>query len=351
MSGFNERLVQIRNLVAIHDLDAIVIRRNPNLAWAIGGRVHVPATLDLACFDLVVSRDRVFIVTNTIEAPRLIKEELPAEIEVVAINWWQGRDARLPVGPKFGSDQPGENRKDLSQEIENLRQSLVNEDVLRLRKISFDAAVSLGQALKQVRTSDREIDVAAKISSSLWQKDLETVFLGVAGSERSSKFRHPLPTHAIVGSRVVASICARRKGLIASVTRIVSFNEVDTESYVNILQVESALLSETKVGNAFNAPITAAISAYPKFGFESDEWQNHHQGGPTGFLPRDWIANQESKQLIKLNQPIAWNPTGKGWKVEDTIITNAESFEILTIDPDWPTISISGRTRPDLLRR
>lgn len=351
VSGFSERISKIRNLAASHDLDAIVIRRNPNLSWAIGSRVHVPTTLDLACFDLVVAADRVFIVTNKIEAPRLIKEELPDEIEVVAIDWWQNRDSFLPIGSKFGSDQIGQDRINLASEIESLRQSLVDEDIARLRKISIEAAISLGEALKDTESFDREIDVAARISSALWQRDLEIVFLGVAGAERAKLIRHPLPTQAKIGPRVVASICARRKGLIASVTRIVTFNETNTENYANILQVESALLNETKVGNAFSAPVNAAIAAYPKFGFASDEWQNHHQGGPTGYLPRDWIANKESSQLIKLNQPIAWNPTADGWKAEDTLITNAEGFEILTIDPNWPTIPISGRLRPDLLRR
>ena len=349
VSAFQSRLSKIRALIDEKGLNSIVIRRNPNLAWVIGGRVHVPLTLDLACFDLVVTKNEVFAVTNAIEAPRLISEEFPMGLEVKIINWWEGRDALLPIGENVGSDQAGAGRIDLAGEIEKLRQSLIKEDVDRFRLICQDSAIALGEALKLCKKLDREIDVTARIAESLWRRDLELVFIGVAGQERVRKFRHPLPTESIVGNRIVASICARRKGMIASVTRIVSFEGDERSSYENILKVEAAILDATKVNVKFSEPLEAAIKAYPEFGFAVDEWQRHHQGGPTGFAPRDWPANRQSAQLILPNQPIAWNPTGDGWKAEDTILATEQGLEILSIDPAWPTLEISGRRRPALL--
>ena len=351
MSAFIEKTAKIRALIAENNLDAIVLRRNPNLAWLIGGRVHVPLTLDLACLDVVVFPDKVLVVTNKIEAPRLIAEELPAEVEVIAIDWWEGRDSKLPSGPKIGSDQGGSERIDLGTEIENLRQSLVAEDVARFKNVCGDAAIALGNAMKEVVSSDREIDVTARIANSLWKHNLELVFIGVAGEERVKQFRHPLPTEAPVGNRVVASICARRKGLISSVTRIVSFAGDSDNYFENIYKVEAAMFDATKVGIEFSEPVKAAISAYAKFGFEENEWQKHHQGGPTGFAPRDWPAKPDSPQLIKEFQPIAWNPTGNGWKAEDTILATKAGIEILSVDPSWPSIKVSGRERPALLKR
>ena len=178
---------------------------------------------------------------------------------------------------------------------------------------------------------------------------MELVFIGVAGESRVRNFRHPLPTDQIIGNRLVASICARRKGMIASVTRIVSFEE-NVDSYANILKVESALLNATVVGAKFSDPVVAAAKAYGENGFDELEWQKHHQGGPTGFAPRDWPANQQSQQLILENQPIAWNPTGNGWKAEDTILATSAGIEILSTDPNWPELEVGGRMRPDVLR-
>lgn len=348
MSEFKERISKLRELADKHGLESIVLRRNPNLAWAIGGRVHVPLTLDLACFDLIITKEKTIAVTNKIEAPRLIAEEFPAEVEVMAIDWWEGRDAKLPNGEKIGSDQPGGSRIDLSIEVEQLRQSLSESEVVRFRKVCADSAVALGEAIKLTTSIDREIDVTARIASALWQLNLELVFIGVAGESRVKKFRHPLPTEAAIGNRVVASICARRKGMIASVTRIASFED-NIDSYVQILNVEAALFEKTIVGAKFADPINAAIKAYPEFGFDELEWQKHHHGGPTGFAPRDWPANSNSAQLILKNQPIAWNPTGNGWKAEDTILATSTGVELLSVDPAWPTIQVAGRNRPAVL--
>ena len=352
MSAFNERMAPLRELMKQKGLESIVLRRNPNLAWAIGGRAHVPTTIDAACFDLIITQEGATAITNVVEAPRLSAEELPSEVTVKAIKWSEGRDLQLPTGAKVGSDQPGADRIDLGTEIEIIRASLIESDVARYKEICSDAAIALGNAMKQVVSSDREIDVAGLITHALWQADLEIAFLGVAGQERAHKFKHPLPTGAVVGNRVSASICAKRKGLIASVTRIVSFEPITdaiAKEYESIFKVEAAMLDATVVGKAFSDPINAAVSAYPANGFDADEWTKHHQGGPTGFLPRDWPANTGSARSIANNQPIAWNPTGKGFKAEDTILATNSGVKILSMDPDWPFFEVNGRTRPFLL--
>ena len=352
MSAFNERMAPLRELMKQKGLESIVLRRNPNLAWAIGGRAHVPTTIDAACFDLIITQEGATAITNVVEAPRLSAEELPSEVTVKAIKWSEGRDLQLPTGAKVGSDQPGADRIDLGTEIEIIRASLIESDVARYKEICSDAAIALGNAMKQVVSSDREIDVAGLITHALWQADLEIAFLGVAGQERAHKFKHPLPTGAVVGNRVSASICAKRKGLIASVTRIVSFEPITdaiAKEYESIFKVEAAMLDATVVGKAFSDPINAAVSAYPANGFDADEWTKHHQGGPTGFLPRDWPANTGSARSISNNQPIAWNPTGKGFKAEDTILATNSGVKILSMDPDWPFFEVNGRTRPFLL--
>ena len=354
MSAFNQRIQPLRDLMKAKGLEAFVLRRNPNLAWAIAGRAHVPTTIDAACFDLIITQDSATAITNVVEAPRLSAEELPTEVTVKAVKWSEGRDPQLPTGSKVGCDQPGADRIDLGTEVEMMRQSLIASDVERFKEICVDAAVALGNAMKQVESTDREIDVAGLIAHSLWQADLEVAFLGVAGQERVHKFRHPLPTDAVIGNRVSASICAKRKGLIASVTRIVTFGELTNQmvsDYTSIFKVEAALFDATVVGKPFSDPINAAIAAYPANGFDVDEWTKHHQGGPTGFLPRDWPANQATTRLIANNQPIAWNPTGKGWKAEDTIVATDSGVKLLTYDPEWPAFEVNGRTRAFLLGR
>ena len=158
----------------------------------------------------------------------------------------------------------------------------------------------------------------------------------------------------MIGNRASASICAREKGLISSVTRIVAFGaltETEENEYSAILEVEADLLDATVIGNPFSSVIDVATRAYGAHGFDSDEWHRHHQGGPSGFLPRDWPATPASARLIQENQVIAWNPTGNGWKVEETLLTHVDGNLLLRGDDAWPTRTVRGRIRPDLLRK
>jgi antitoxin VapB len=254
----------------------------------------------------------------------------------------------------LGSDQPGAGLLDLGTEIEILRASLDEYDQMRIADISARSAKALSDAMREVLSSDREIDVAARITSALWQQNLEIAFLGVAGESRVKKFRHPLPTDTLIGNRASASICAREKGLISSVTRIVTFaglTAAEESEYSAILEVEADLLDATVIGNPFSSVIDAATVSYAAHGFDHDEWHRHHQGGPSGFLPRDWPATPSSARLIQENQVIAWNPTGKGWKVEETLLTQSGGNIILRGEDQWPTRIVRGRIRPDLLRK
>jgi antitoxin VapB len=198
-----------------------------------------------------------------------------------------------------------------------------------------------------------EVGAAGVIAENLWAHNLEPVVLLVAGSERIESFRHPLPTTSPIGSLFMGVICARRKGLIASVTRIVSFNSLSKEieqRYQGLLNVEAAFFSGTKVGATYGKAFKSGEVEYLKQGFARDEWSKHHQGGPTGYLPRDFPAHEKSAQVIGVNNAIAWNPSAAGIKVEDTLITTSTGFEIITSDPSWPSVEIAGRERPDIAR-
>ena len=349
-----EKRGRIRTLLEAHDLDALILRKGANVAWIIDGRAHVPTTLELACLDVIIYRDRIVVVTNKIEAPRLTVEELSGAEELVVVNWFEARDAQLPIGPRIGIDGPDNERRNLAGEIETLRRSLNEFEVERLRAIGRDATEALEEAMLDVESDASELELAGEIAEELWERDLEPVVLLVAGAERIAKYRHPLPTGSELGEIAMGVICARRKGLIASVTRLVSFAPITTAraaDYENLLHVEAAFLNETRSGATFATPFKSGQLEYVKRGFDRDEWTLHHQGGSTGYLPRDFTAHEKSDQVIATNNAIAWNPSARGLKVEDTLIANAAGFEFVTGSSQWPTIEIAGRIRPQIAQR
>jgi hypothetical protein len=51
-------------------------------------------------------------------------------------------------------------------------------------------------------------------------------------------------------------------------------------------------------------------------------------------------------QVINPGNAIAWNPSTEGLKVEDTLITNENDFEFITLGSNWPTVEVLERKRP-----
>jgi hypothetical protein len=49
---------------------------------------------------------------------------------------------------------------------------------------------------------------------------------------------------------------------------------------------------------------------------------------------------------VVAGQAFAWNPSVAGAKLEDTVIIDGDGIEIVTVDPDWPTIDVRGLPRP-----
>jgi len=344
----HEKHLRIAALLERLELEAVVLRKGANIAWMIGGRAHIPTTIELACLDLVIYRDRIVVVTNKIEADRLRDEELSGAEELVVVNWFEGRDAHLPKGARVGIDGPDSERSNVQSEIEVLRRNLNDHEVARLRAMGKDATEALEDALLDISSEETEVEVAGEIAEELWERNLEPLVLLVAGQERINKYRHPLPTTTPIGKIAMGVICGRRKGLIVSVTRLVHFGKISesmNQDYLKLLEVERAFLDGTKPGTTFAEAFKLGQVEYLKQGFDRDEWTKHHQGGPTGYLPRDFTAHEKTDQVINPRNAIAWNPSARGLKVEDTILTTDSGFEFISGGTDWPTIEVGGRAR------
>jgi len=113
--------------------------------------------------------------------------------------------------------------------------------------------------------------------------------------------------------------------------------------------VEAAFLDATLPGRSLGEAFAAGAEAYARHGFDPLEWHRHHQGGFTGWQPREFPADPASEPLLQDGCVVAWNPSAAGWKVEDTTLVTAAGPQPLVADGTWPTIECGGRRRPDVL--
>jgi antitoxin VapB len=118
--------------------------------------------------------------------------------------------------------------------------------------------------------------------------------------------------------------------------------------------VDATFIHETRPGVSYGEIFRKGQACYAQQGF-ADEWQLHHQGGPSGYLGRLFTATPDSKELVHEAQAVAWNPSIAGTKSEDTLLVHAKRVEFLTAARNWPMleISVGGKPyeRPDILVR
>jgi Xaa-Pro aminopeptidase len=112
--------------------------------------------------------------------------------------------------------------------------------------------------------------------------------------------------------------------------------------------VEAALIGATRPGRSWEDAVAAGKAAYRDAGFDG-EWRKHVQGGPIGYLSREFDVvpgRAEAAEVITAGTAFAWNPTVQGAKSEDTFVVSASGPAIpVTNTADWPTV----RGRPAIL--
>lgn len=357
-TDLHEKLMALSAAATGRGLETVVLCEPANLTWLLGCRVNVPQTLDTACLDVVVDigqRPRITIVTNAIEAPRLRDTELAGlDADWVVVPWWEARDLKLPRHEAVGSDRPLPGMMDLSADVAGLRRHLTERQRRLLRAVCVDAAVAATATAAELRPTTSEYAAAGAFARELLDRELDPIVLLVAGQARLDTHRHPLPTADPLGARGMLVACARRHGLVASVTRIVAFTPLDAseqDAYERLLQVEQAFLDASRVGARLGDIVTAGFDAYGAHGFDPTEWRRHHQGGISGFQPRDFPAYLTSDVVVTDGAVLAWNPSAGGWKVEDTTLVQEGGSEPLVHDDAWPTVTVGDRLRPDVLVR
>ena len=347
---------RLRGVLDSEGLDAIVLRRPGNVAWySGGGRTHVVAVQETGVASVVVTRDGDEVVVPVNEAARLEREELAAlEARFRVIGWDADVETQLPRGARVGSDVPAEGRKDVAGALEEARRALTPAELDRYRSVGRDAAEALTETLLALEPGQSEYTAAAAAARACGVRALDPIVLLVAGASRLPSHRHPLPTAEPLGQIAMVVVCARRGGLIASLTRFVSFGPLQPElrdSQERLLLVDAAFNGATRVGARVGDVFAAGARGYAEHGFGAHEWRLHHQGGPTGYEPRDYLATAASEPRVQDRQAFAWNPSVPSLKCEDTVVATGGEPEILTFDSRWPSATVDGLVRPLVLER
>ena len=357
-----EKEGRIRRFLQQHGLRAVLLKRQANFSWMTCGGVNaVGIATDLGGTSLLITEHGKFLLSNNIEAPRMIHEEGVEKLgfTVKTYSWYEDLEAtvlRTLVGKGLvACDVFVPDTRVMTEEIARLRYSLTLPEVERYRWLGNRASTAVEKVMTETRRGEKESEVVGRLCLELWKDRIDPVGLMVAADDRIRRFRHPIPTEQEVDRFLMVSVNARKGGLIVCLTRFVHFGKMPAsleKQYEANVFVDCTFMAHTRPGTPAREVLQRGLDAYREQGF-SDEWKLHHQGGPIGYQPRDYRVHPGTPDIIQENQAFTWNPTITGTKSEDTILATANGPEMITGPGVFPTISMEvagvGFVRPAIL--
>jgi antitoxin VapB len=326
-------------------LGGVLLRRSENIAWLTGGavelRVLTPCETGVGSV-LVTAEGKRYYFTSENEGPRLHDEEFGAlDFEPVMFPWWAddtaATAANLAGGP-LGSDMPG---AAMQVNLAPLRAALSESEIARYRWLGAETAAATVEALHQVEPGLSEYDLEAITEQGLLRRGIMPSVALYAVDDRIYKYKHAVPRGARLKQYGMLNLCSRKWGLAISITRFIHFGAVpaDLADKFRIAgEVNAALLNASRVGATSAGLFKVAQAGYAAAGFAGEE-RFHHQGGPTGYGEREWVATPTGAEVVVNNQAFAWNPSIRGGKVEDTVILRDGVIENLTPTPELPGLA------------
>ena len=354
----------LRAVLADLGLDGAVLSTPAMFSWyTAGGENRVALSPRTGTASIVATTEADWVVTDNIEAPRLRAEVLPpgAGFEVVELPWHQegsaaARISELAAGRQFVSDEPLPGLSSLPpapEEVLALSWRLLEPEIERYRELGREASFAIEGACRRAEPGMTEEEVSAVLAEEVCARGLVPSVILVGADERIEQFRHPLPTEKRIDTSLMVVLCARRHGLVASLTRMLHFGRALPEELAArhraVQAVDSALILATREGRSVEEVLQHGLDSYDAGGFK-DEWKLHHQGGPTGYQGRVFRARPGEKRPVLAPQAFAWNPSITGTKSEDTILSapGGGQPEFLTTCLDWPVADVewNGQTVP-----
>lgn len=356
-------------MLAEKKLGGVLINSQHNFAWITAGANNaIDTSRENGAASILIRNDgKKFALANRIEMPRMLEEEISAEyFEPIDFAWEDEK-----IASDFLTNQAVsllENNKNLGAdlflnaqtpivegEIARCRYQLTDTEIERLRILGKDAGETLGDVIKTLQIGDSEIKIARRMNDLFAEKNIRAVVTLVAADERIKKFRHPVPTAKCWEKILMLVVCAKRNGLIVSLSRIVCDGKIPAELRKRTdacAHVNAKILAATKPSATGANLYKTAADAYAAENFAGEE-KLHHQGGATGYKTRDWVIHPQSTEKVFPNQAFAWNPSITGTKVEETVFLRNDEIELFTETPHFPQISIeiNGRAycSPDIL--
>lgn len=353
-----EKVKRLRSWMSAQNWDAVLISRRDNFAWlTTGGDNHVLKNTEIGVGHLLITPGEKFILAYSMDGDRLQEMQLAGQdYELRTLSWHEGDPRSLAAGlseKRIAADTIFPGTSDQSAAIDQLHESLTDLEIERCRWLGMQTALLIESIAGWVRPgmSEKEVERYARIFFLDHKIELDVMLVG--SDERIARFYHAMPSNKKINQYFQMNPSARRWGLHANVNRRVSFGAPPEKVQIDhnaALDLECRVLSSLEPGLPFSKILDKQKAWYEELGY-TGEWQNHFQGGPTGYRLAD-AYRCFTDQKIQPRQAFDWFLTVHGLQVEELTLLSDDGLEILSCGAQWPLTPFSwnGKTLdlPDL---
>lgn len=340
LADFRAKLSQLRLLINEKSAGALILNRQCNFSWLTGGRGFVGIASTAACGSLLIRQDSVFLIAENMEAGRLWKEQTLENPDIQICDYpWQQPENRTHHILKLANGHRILTEKEVEPELFVLRTVMSPYDIDRYRQLARTTSLELEAACRTLYPGMDEYELSSELAQRFIACGLEPITILIGFDERAAQYRHPVPTGAYLHNHALIAVCTRQNGLIVSATRMVCLRRDDelVRRQKAAGYVDAVLCGGTRPGMDTANLFVQAQAAYAFQGF-AEEWRQHHQGGLTGYMPRELKARETLHHIIREGEVYAWNPSVQGTKSENTILVTPTGFENLTYTGNWKYI-------------
>jgi len=347
---FTIKCERVRKYLAEKKLDGVYLKKRCNFSWiTCGGDNRIVDHSEDGWSGFLVTRDKVILVTDNTEMPRIVDEELSDLVyEKYEYTWYKAELAdslfKAAGSRNVACDIEIDGFPRVEPDFDRLQYQLTDSEIDRFRILGKDTAKAFTSIGKRIERGMLETEIAAMVAFELMKKNIQPQLVLTASDNRITDYRHPIPREKKIDTYIMYVAVAVKWGLNLSITRFVHFGELKNElqkKHQALLNIDARLIANTRPGKSFVDIFKQHRDNFAEYGYP-DEWRKLHQGGSASYHIRDVKATLDTppEEIVTLNQVFAWNPSIAGIKSEDTMAVLQDRNEILSEDKEWPLIPV-----------
>lgn len=362
LADINAKQDVLLALLRERDREGLLLLDPANFSWLSAGATARGVVDPGEHPALYVQNSYRWVICSSVDTQRLFDEELDGlGFQVKEWPWSWGRTqllADLCQGKRLLCDGPFADCLPIGDGLTPLRRRLSPWEQARLVELGKDLAHALEATCRNLHRGDSEEEIAGQLAHRLLHRGMEPIQVQASADGRLRKYRRHGATKTKVERHCVVCATARRHGLHATASRVMSFHPPD-DQFRNEMETacrwSAVLIAASTVGAKMPDIFGHGQRFMESAGFEH-EWRLAPLACVTGYVAKELpLLPGDSQRALESGWAVVWHASVGAVTNSDTMLVSPEGPRVMTAPELWPLkrIRVAGLTidRPDMLVR